>query len=137
MKFLRDKAHCKYESYTKDEIDTKLGNKVDTTEVYTKGNFAILEKEIVTETENQSIGYDVVDYPEGFNKDNTYIISHKVIGGESYIVSYVTQFGADPINYTSAITCYLNEDNMILSGRLPTFEIGTKVKIQFLLMKVE
>lgn len=36
MKFLRDKAHCKHESYTKEEIDNKLGAKANTSDVYAK-----------------------------------------------------------------------------------------------------
>ena len=118
IKYIRDKAHCKYEAYGKE-------------------NFATIEKEVVTETENHSLGYETVDYPKGFNRENTYVVAHKIITESQTIATYVSEFGSDPIRYTSAITCYLNEDNILLSGRLPLMTVGTNVKVQVLLMKVE
>lgn len=78
MKFLRDIAHCKYESYTKEEIDTKLNEKIDATEVYKKGNFAVIEYNLplekIGESNTQWEGTDIISFPEGFTKENTCII---------------------------------------------------------------
>ena len=36
MKFVRDKAHCKHEGYTKEQTDELLGAKANSEDVYTK-----------------------------------------------------------------------------------------------------
>lgn len=61
-------------------INTTLGLKANCSDVYTKGNFAIITGSFI-DSEDHTVKYDddtsknYIDYPSGFNKDNCVIIS--------------------------------------------------------------
>ena len=135
MKFVRDKAHCKFESYTKEEINIMLDKKAEATNVYEKGNYAKTEVEISVESNYQSINNISLSYPEGFNKDNAYVLNARYFDGTMYVTQHLTPL-SDSL-YQDTLSYSLRDAGIVLTGRLPYFEVGTKVKIQLLLMKVE
>lgn len=87
MKFVRDKAHCKYESYTKTEIDEMLPQKA-----YLKGDFAVLTYTIPAEYLIQDLNDsslcnigDKIELPSGFTEDNTVLVSKMYKYGDTKI----------------------------------------------------
>jgi len=70
----------KREVYTKEEIDAQMGNKANSSEVYTKGDFAVLKFK-ASKDKWRHLGdgyyqlYYSLLYPVGFNMDNCVIIS--------------------------------------------------------------
>lgn len=81
MKFLRDKAHCKHESYTKEEIDAMLEKKMDVTEVYEKKDYALVKKEYIfdgTESEDFQLGLQFLFPNEWFKLDAIFTYSSNV-----------------------------------------------------------
>lgn len=86
MKYVRCEGHCKYPAYDKEEIDNLFYKKteMDTTlnqmhndlvkpnEVYFKGDFAVLTGQV---TMTSGAGSTTTNYPEGFTRDNSVVIS--------------------------------------------------------------
>lgn len=106
--------------------------------VYTKNDFAVVTTTITTETENQLINDLAIDYPDGFNKDNTFLLTSKIKGDGSYpLTQYITKYTGSQIFYDETIGCNYQDSKIYLSGRLPYFEIGTKVTINLILMKID
>lgn len=66
MKNIFSDTKCKYESYDKNEIDALLSN------IYTKGDFAVVTSTI---SFTEGTGDVQINYPTGFNKDNTEILN--------------------------------------------------------------
>lgn len=136
IKYIRDKAHCKHPSYTKEEVDTMIENKVDATEVYTKGNYAIGEITLTTEAEIQMINAKQIDYPEGFTKENTWVLDARYLNQNNNWVTQNIVITGDGTRL-DAIRYALLDDYINVTGRLEEMPIGTETKIQLLLMKVE
>lgn len=134
-KYVRCGSHCKYPAYDKEEVDALLEKKIDATEIYTKGNFVIVEHEFITESEYQSISHTAIPYPEGFNMNNTFILNARYFDGTMYITQNVTVLEGPA--YQDTMWYSLRDHNIVLSGRLPRYEVGTTIKLQALIMKVE
>ena len=105
--------------------------------VYTKDNFAVVEYDLTTTSESQSLSGIAINYPEGFNKNNTFLISHAITTTYRQ-TKFVTTYGSSPnFMFASTIEPRYYDASISLFGRLPSMTVGTKVKIQLLLMKVD
>lgn len=104
--------------------------------VYTKDDYAVVSTTITTETSTHNLaGLVSIDYPSGFDKDNTFVISH-TLKADYRQTKFVTTYGSSPdFMYTDTFNCRYYEDAIYLFGRLPSMDIGTEVTIELLLMK--
>lgn len=111
-------------------------NKVKT-EVYTKGDFALLTGEFECEAGGTytSEGQLLVDYPEGFDKNNTMIISQAVkVENDNGIMSSLS-FGYFVGNVTNGQDDYVEKG--VFGNRQPAVELGAasangKISLRFL-----
>ena len=74
IKYLRDKAHCKHEAYTKEEANAKMNELVKEIDVYKKSDFVEVTGNITISSGSTSRGTNIA-LPEGFTFENTRIIS--------------------------------------------------------------
>ena len=71
QKYVRCDSHCKYPAYSKDEVDALVEEKLETkTE---KNDFALIKQTITTDADGR--GSVMVDFPEGFTKNNCMVLS--------------------------------------------------------------
>lgn len=105
--------------------------------VYTKDNFKTVEYIFTTTSTNQAINNYQVDYPEGFNQNNTFLLSSRFHNGTNWQTVYVTSFGSNPVQYVGTLNATFSSSGVVFNGRLPYMETGTVVTLQFLLMKVD
>lgn len=113
----------KHPTYTKEQTNNLL-----------KGKFAVVESSFTTESNNQYVA-KTIEYPTGFTKENTWVLNRRYFEGTSYITYHVAQ--PEGGSAQEGLAVYLKDSHITLSGRLPFEEIGTEVKVQVLLMKVE
>ena len=68
---------CKYEVYTKGEVDTKL------TEYKLQGDFVILTGEMEKSTSHTELWVKEISYPTGYTQNNSVVVSVMVKGTTS------------------------------------------------------
>ena len=106
---------CKGKVYTQDEVDNLLASHTHA-EYKVKGDFATIETTVTMidsdpdgTTENYAVGHTLVDYPEGFTKDNTRVIGIEHKDGYVYKDGWATNFVYETTEYPLGITVFLNE----------------------------
>lgn len=156
MKFVRDKSHCRHESYTKTEINSLLENKADATNTFEKGDIAVIEYDLaviqVGNGNTQWQGTDYIAMPENFSKDNSCIVgimcAEKREGGDGeYHTPYnwvldnsvVTQVN---LSFLKSISFPDNPEKNIDGNAIRIFGnyyggAITGIKIKFVIMKAE
>lgn len=124
---------CLYDVYTKAEMDNRLlGIGVGGTNA---GYIAVVETLLTTTAENHSINNITVAYPEGFTVHNTWILNARYSDGTLYVTQHLTVLSGPA--YQNTLAYSLKDDGIVLRGRLPDYDVGTTIKVQLLLMKVE
>lgn len=71
-KVIESNNKCLVEGYNKAEVDALLANKVDTSNVYVKGDFAVITGTIEI---TNGVGIATFDYPTGYDMNNCVPIS--------------------------------------------------------------
>lgn len=111
------------------------------TQSYAKTDFATVSFEVTLTTDEQLISSQALNYPTGFNWDNTYVLSCKSVNStkDSYksanIVSHYNT-STSTFNYDDAFRISMQENSMYFRGRLP-WASGDTVTVIILLMKVD
>ena len=144
-------TRCKYDVYTKErtdellnEVNTTLGTKANSSDVYVKGDFATITKALKMDSTGE-IGSTGVNFPNGFTPDNSIVIStlHKVAPGvvdkryssghilntDGYIKSIVVYLGKKDGTDDSKIYIQANGDDSGFLG-------NTNVEVKITLMKI-
>ena len=136
VKGISEDSRCLYYTYTKDEMDNRELRKKD--KEASSQDMVLASLTITTETDNQIIN-ESVNYPEGFNMNNTYIVNTKCKARDEnyartdYIVS---KERGDQVLYTDCLSCTYQSNAMYLGGRLP-YPAGKTVDVYLLLVKAE
>jgi hypothetical protein len=132
-------SSCLYDVYTKAEIENlKLQveekiNRITDEKIVDK--YAVAEAYLTTTAEYQSLNNTKLKYPSGFNKENTYVLNARFSDGTMYVTQHLTALTGN--TYQETLGYSLRDEGIILSGRLPYYAVGTTIKLQFLLMRVE
>lgn len=115
-------------------VPTKTSDLTNDSNYISESNFAIVSCELTLNSPNQLVNNKPVNYPEGFTKDNTYLISPRYkIGNGDWITQHVTAMTAT--NYSDTLACYLKEEYIVFSGRIPSEGVGETATLEALLMK--
>lgn len=135
---------CKYEVYTKDEVDSKLEEKSSTshnhdTKYKLQGDFAVV---------SGSIGESdvTVAYPEGFTKDNCVVLSAMMkMTNDTSSYGYGSVFNSTIfVNGTTPIAVSLTTNNILISAKkillsseaIDYGSLETEMNYKIVLMKV-
>lgn len=138
-KFVRDKAHCKHEAYTKEEANAKMNELVNGIDVYKKSDFAIVDT-TTTIGDSASVsgiytGGFILTMPDGFTSSNSVVISK--------------QYGVNNPNTTDtkddiirvSLLSYENDGTTMhrINGSLSTTDsekAGVTYQVRLVLMKI-
>ena len=164
-KNLLSDSKCKYEAYDKNEIDANFYKKTEvdakivddeslsdiTSQTYSGriideklnscfklSDIKEVSTTVTTTTETHGLlGAYTIDYPTGYNKDNTYVLSTRLTYNTDYNeTKYVTAYNNNA-SFTDTVNVRNFSDNMKLFGRLPSLDIGTEVTISLIIAKFE
>ena len=115
-------------------VPTKTSDLTNDSNYISESNFAIVSCELTLNSPHQLVNNKPVNYPEGFTKDNTYLISPRYkIGNGDWITQHVTAMTTT--NYSDTLACYLKEEYIVFSGRIPSEGVGETATLEALLMK--
>lgn len=134
MKFIRDKAHCRHEAYTKEEANNKMSGLVNEIDVYKKSDFAIVETTTTirdTASNGVYMGSIMKSLPEGFDATNCVVIS-KMFGTDN---AYGTETRDDIIYFSILTGDTYNTINGVLSTTDST-KAGQTYNVRIVLMKI-
>lgn len=119
--------------YDKSEIDTLLNGKVNTTDVYVKGNFAVIQGSAHwTEVSTGLYHYTLnLSLPSGFSYGNTMIVAAQM-GTASLPHAYVN----DSFQTVTNVETFLGASKVIVSGVSSTADPSDEITCRVLVMKV-
>lgn len=115
-------------------VPTKTSELTNDSGFISGSNFAVVSCELPLTSTNQFINNKTANYPEGFTKDNTYLISprYKINNGD-WITQHVTIMSGPA--YSETLACYLKEEYIVFAGRIPTEDASGTATLEALLMK--
>lgn len=128
VKGICDITRCKYDVYTKEKVDELLSEKANVSEIYTKGNFAVIN---FTNTAKKQVSE--VNYPTGFTMDNCVVISvsmnYEGFWTTTFMDSVAVQDYIQPVVLLKENTIWITEQYSYFTEKTSTYKI--------VLMKVE
>lgn len=130
------------DSFNTTDDKTKNAPSLNAISKYTLNNDNIkkVSTTITTTNEEQGLfGLAYIDYPEGFDMNNTFVLSRRITYSSipTYKeTKYVTSY-ADNTLFSDTVAVRNYENRIALFGRLPKLEIGTKVTIELVIMRVD